>query len=811
VAKIVLFLALIGTIAAPLHARGDEGIAYFEKHVRPVLLRRCYGCHSQTTKQEGSLRLDIRDGWQHGGDSGPAIVPGKPDESLLVEAIRYESLEMPPKGQLPAAEIDVLVKWIAMGAPDPRDGKTNTAAADYAALASHWSFQPLRDVEPPAVKNLRWPTSEIDRFVLARLEEHKLQPSSRASALDLFRRVKFDLVGLPLTLDEIAAIERDGSPTAYEQFVDELLASRHYGERWARHWLDLVRYAESVDLNSYVLRDAWRYRDYVIEALNHDLPYDQFVREQLAGDLLPAPSAAQRDRQTIATGMLAMGPFAHTVDNPQEHMDSIDEQIDVVTQTFMGLTVACARCHDHKFDPIPTTDYYALAGIFGSTDLRRTIVHAKGKHTFVRLETGVPLDGYEQQTVDLYARNVEDRYADGHAHLRLGWALNKLQDERKTASGEQLAEIERQIAKIQADRREREERARRARQQPPVELPPMALGVSDGRARNVRVHIRGDVEDLGPEVPRGFVRVVSRSEAPEIPAGESGRKQLAQWLTDGQHPLTSRVMVNRIWLHLFQQGLVRSPNNFGVGGESPSHPELLDYLAGDFQAGGWSIKRLVRKIVVSSTYCQAVASSAAAEQIDGDNVLLWRQNRKRLETEPLRDAILAFSGTLDLSPAQGSQLSEFDFPANLRYQRELINFAITQRSIYLPAPRNFAPPLYDLFDHVDTGVTTGQRNVTTVPLQSLFMLNSPLVREQAAAAAARVRALDEPSSAKRIDWLFRQALGRRATESDLRVAQQLLDHVRMSYRGVGNDDVEDVAWSALCQALIGSPEFRYVQ
>lgn len=778
---------------------------FFESKVRPILVRHCYECHSNQSRHEGELFLDSRAGWSEGGASGPAIVPGKPAESLVIQAVRYDGLEMPPSGRLPVEEIAILEQWVKLGAPDPRvgmDAPSVRKGIDVEAGRKHWSYQPLKVAAPPPVQDTAWSRNDVDRFLLARMEQAKLQPAPDADRSALLRRATFDLIGLPPTPEEIEAFLADESPQAFERVVDRLLASPHFGERWGRHWLDVARYAEA---DGHFFHEAWRYRDYVVAAFNRDLPFDRFIQEQIAGDLLPAATPADRDQQLIATGFLALGPNYFPKTENAVYMDVIDEQVDVLSRSLLGLTVACARCHDHKFDPIPTADYYALAGILVSSEIRKTAFYAKGKHTYLGVTVGTPLSGYDQRQIDHWQELIERSYLDGHAVVHLGWGVNGLRRDAEKASPADRTAIDAKIARIQQEIAERQAAGAAARQSlrtlPP--LPPTAISIAEKTPTNVRIHLRGEPENLGAEVPRGVIRVATAGPTPIIPSQSSGRLELARWIADPKNPLTARVAVNRIWLHLFGEGIVRTVDDFGTMGERPSHPELLDYLAHKFVNAGWSQKRLIRELMLSRAYGLSVAHEPAGDEIDADNRLFWNRHRRRLETEAIRDALLTFSGELDLVPQERSLIGDHG-PGSLRFDAEKINLDGFKRSLYLPQPRSKLPPLYQLFDHVDMALVTGRRDVTTVPSQALFMLNSDFIRERSAAAARRL--LQEPSrdDTERIERAILSAYGRAATASDLAVARRFLREAEAA----GLDDIQ--AWASFCQVLIAAPEFIYV-
>jgi hypothetical protein len=780
------FRSLLACLAAPALAVGADatGVAFFEQKIRPVLIQECYKCHSdQARTPKGGLRLDTRTGLLTGGDSGPAVVPGAVEESLIVEALRHEGLEMPPEGKLPDAVIADFERWIRMGAPDPRDDHAAPARADLDpdAGAASWAFQPPRHHEVPEVSDSGWPHSDVDRFILVALEAKGLEPTHDADRRTLIRRATIDLTGLPPTPGEIDAFVTDLAPDAFARVVDRLLASLRYGERWGRHWLDVARYADSNGKDeNLTLHDAFRYRDYVIAAFNLDTPYDRFVREQMAGDLLPSVDQARTDEQLTATGFLVVGPkVLADRDTEKRKMDVVDEQIDAVGRAFLGLTIGCARCHDHKFDPIPTADYYALAGIFSST---RT------------------LDGVKLNNPVVSGWMLRPLGVDGPARLAA-------QEEHQKA----LAAVAVRVKKAQANRKEHDDPATReelerleaeqkARKAAAPPAPPLVLAVRDeDQPADARINIRGNPHNLGAEVPRGFLSRARSASVPAIPAGQSGRRELALWLTDPANPLTARVMVNRVWQHLLGEGLVRTVDNFGRQGERPSHPELLDELALRFGADGWSVKRLVRSIMLSRVYQLACVEDPAAAQIDPEDRLLWRAHRRRVEAEVIRDAILAVSGRLDTAMGGSAVSSLGERAIDNESKGGLSTEGNTRRSVYLPVIRNDLPPVFEVFDFADPDVSTGKRDTTTVATQALFLMNSPFVMDQARLTAQRLlaRPLDD---AGRLTDLFRRALGRPPTDDERRQARDYL----------GADPDLD-AWTAVCLAVFGCTEFRFVE
>ena len=799
-------LALLLATAAASHgpcladdAGASRGVEFFERKIRPVLVGRCYECHSAGAgKAKGGLRLDTREATRAGGDSGPAVVPGRADESPLVEAIRYELLEMPPDGKLADAVVADFEAWVNMGAPDPRDGPSaapaEPAGIEPVAAGDLWSLRPIANPQVPPVHDLDWPRGPIDRFLLARLEREGLAPVADAGPERLLRRVSFDLVGLPPTPEQIQRFVADPSPIAFERLVDELLASLHFGERWGRHWLDIARYAES-NGNAWnmTLPHAWRYRDYVIRSLNEDKPYDQFVVEQIAGDLLPAASRDRRDEQLIATGYLALGskPFVDgETDETAVRPDWVDEQLDVVGKGLLGLTVACARCHDHKFDPIPQRDYYALAGIFFSTDLR--CGPTVGKPPVWKQERI-----FDNAALALAPPEIVDEVRGAaEAFETLRDKLDKATKARKTAEGDEAAALEVEEAHLKT-----------AMEQIKARTPAIAyaFGVQDaGHPGPARVRIRGVWDQLGAEVPRGFPSAVAPDDAPTIPPDASGRLELARWIVRADNPLASRVAVNRAWQHLFGRGIVETVDNFGTNGARPSHPELLDFLAHRFvHEQGWSLKSLIREIVTSRAYRLGAWHAPEAYAADPQARLLWRVPPRRLDAEALRDAILQVGGLLDPSPAQGSAVATLGYdhlnPKTVRTIHESGQAA--RRSVYLAALRGQdTDDLLKVFDFPDPGLVAGRREATTVPSQALYLLNSPLVREAADGLADRLLAGDDDDEA-RIARAYRIVLGREPNQAETRRGLRALG----AFEGGDHE-----RWSAYGQALLMSTEFRFL-
>ena len=791
-----VFTAVLGlclspmTFAAGPAVKADPGkVEFFEKKIRPLLVDNCINCHSAENGGKGGLRVDDRNGLIEGGGRGKAIIPGKPRESLLIKAVRHQNgLEMPPKKQLTDEQIADLEKWILEGAAWPAEEVPEDLGRpkpEYETLRKdHWAWQPIRPVTPPHVANEAFVINDIDRFILAKLTEAGLQPVHDADKAALVRRVTFDLTGLPPTPEEVARFLEDATPDAFEKVVDRLLKSPAFGERWGRHWLDVARYGESSgSARNIPYPHAWRYRDYVIDALTSDKPYNQFIREQIAGDLLPANSPAEKAEQLIATGFLAIGvKDVNQRFKVRFTMDNIDEQIDTVSRAVLGLTVSCARCHDHKFDPIPSTDYYALAGIFHSSDLCAGVRSKMG---------GGGLDYYDPSMLLHVGVEVKP---DPNAAKKL--------EEAKKVFEEARAEFEAIRGKpeglaLAPNGRPKQQLARqkmnRAQQElialtDPAANGNVAYGVREGKnIGDTEVRIRGEAERHGPTVPRGFLSLVDVPDAPKVNPSQSGRLELARWLTSDQNGLTQRVIVNRIWQHLFQQGIVTTVDNFGLNGDRPSHPELLDYLSTQFVQNGWSVKKLVRTIVLSHTYRLSADSVPANFAVDPANRLVWRHVPRRLDAEEIRDAVLATSGKLNPARLEGSAAKDFkviEMRNNGPEARGLGDQATASvhRSVYLPLVRGVTPRSLEVFDFAEQGMVTGQRDTTTVPTQSLYMLNDPFIRRQALAFAERVLHHEELNDGDRINLAYRLAFSRPASPEELDQASQYIAGVEAATR-----------------------------
>jgi len=1077
----VLAVGLAGSVdSRPQGALPAADAEFFETRVRPVFVEHCNECHAGgPRKEKGGLRIDSREALLKGGDSGPALVPGDAGASLLHKVVTYADpdMAMPPKGKLSDAQIADIAEWIRRGAPDPRGTEAATPLTDGDPLAGsdHWAFQSLpRAVAVPAPRTPNWTRGPIDAFVLARLEAEGLAPAPEADRRTLIRRASFDLTGLPPTPDEVEAFVADGAPDAWDKVVDRLLASPRFGERWARHWLDLARYADSNGLDeNLAMAHAWRWRDWVVDAFNRDEPYDSFLTKQLAGDLLPPTSdEAEHVDRRVATGFLVLGPkMLAEQDKPKLLIDVVDEQLDIATRTFMGLTVSCARCHDHKFDPVPTSDYYALAGIFKSTrtmantdfvsrwnevelalperiaardehrkrleeakraveaattaaqeELSQRVLREAARHIMAAAEridavqlveaesfargslivdttmwgsketpvvrTGKGGPQFVEYDVDSPAARrvaLEVRYAaaesrpmalfvngaklsaealkdttgswhlDGQRWTRVAevelvagrnivrfqrdgesvphidaWALSELAPApvgdglvpevvqalalrlSKATSVEEpllhlvaeharlprehyeqhaarlteelrgteqprliaalldglppaslrefagrvqtlLATVEARWRAEQADKPdldkfadaefervrqllhgagsplrlsgeaarrsydpllatklEESDAARKSLEDATPPAIPVGLGVVDGKSEDLPVHIRGSHLNLAKEpVVRGFLSVVVDDvPGPAIESG-SGRLELARWLTHPDHPLTARVMANRVWQHLFGVGLVSTPSNFGLRGDHPSHPELLDWLARDYIEGGWSTKGLIRRIMLGASYRMSAQHDALAMEKDPANRLLWRQNRRRLEVEPLRDSVLHLSGALD--ETRGGTLlgsGNGDYVTNDQ-SGNAANYGVKRRSLYLPVIRNAMYEMFGTFDYNDPSMHIDARPSTTDASQSLLMMNSPLLLEGGELLARRVLAAASDDEA-RATLLWRMVYARAPSSDELRGALAHVSRVaRLRAPAEGAEAGELQGWRNLSQALLASNEFLH--
>ncbi len=802
-----LFCATLTLCAAKENNQSDKGIEFFEKNIRPVLVTQCYKCHStKSVKVKGGLLVDSRDGLLKGGTSGPAIVPKQPKKSLLLKAVSYSDadLQMPPKNKLSAQQIKDLETWIKMGAPNPRHA---TVTITPTPLSTNlWSLKPISKPALPKVRNADWAKSPVDLFILAKLEDKGLTPVASATKRTLIRRATFDLIGLPPTPEEIDAFLKDKSPHAFERVVDRLLASPHYGERWGRHWLDLVRYADTSGCNSdFPVPSAYRYRNYVIDSFNSDKPYPEFIREQIAGDLLPAKNVEQRNEHIIATGYLAISRRFGS--RAQEMHLTLEDTIDNLGKTMLGLSVGCARCHDHKFDPIPTRDYYALYGIFNSTRYAfpGTEVYRHPKN-FVPLNGGTNMEEIAQHETELSQLDDElEKLSDEKRALRRFDKAKHDDDKTEEATPEQMQKLLEIKAAIE------DVRTRQKLLESEIPNIDRAYAVSEGTPANAKIQIRGMPSDPGAEAPRGFLQVLGGQTVPADEKG-SGRRELAEWLTATHNPLTWRVMANRIWEYHFGRGLVQSASDFGTRGKPPTHPELLDYLASRFLESGGSIKQMHRLVMLSQVYQLSAAENDHDYATDVNNDFLWRFNRQRLEAEEIRDTILAISGALDLTRGEGHP---FPPESDWKYSQHkpfVADYESNRRSVYLMQQRIRQQPFLALFDGADANATTPERPLSASPLQALFLMNDPFVYAQADNFAVRL-ALAFSKTADRINYAYQLAFGRPATRAEIREAQAYLKQcgVELTQAGTPVEERSRAALASFARVIFSSNEFFFVE
>ncbi|MES2596426.1 MAG: DUF1553 domain-containing protein [Verrucomicrobiota bacterium] len=927
-------IPLLLALAAADSAAAD-GVAFFEGKVRPLLVRHCYECHSQEAgKQKGGLLLDRKEGWEKGGDAGPALVVGQPAKSLLMHSVRYEDedLQMPPKSKMAPEEIRVLEEWIAMGAPDPRVESLAAAqpkkTIDFDVARQTWAYRALQQVPLPAVKDKAWPRNDIDTLVLAEIEAKKLKPASDADLRTLKRRLSYDLTGLPPN-------ESEASSLTYEAYVERLLQSPAFGEKWGRHWLDLARYADSNggDRN-YTFYQAWRYRNYVIDSFNRDLSYYDFIREQIAGDLMPAKDDAQRRERMIASTFLSLGPKMLTErDKEKLHLDTVDEQLDTIGKAMLGLSIGCARCHDHKFDPISQRDYYALAGFLRSTEIvmgtRNGCVNvaswveqalpksgpafAELKQKVDRLElamrlkverdfmetvagkkalTKLPLAGviYDEASAELVGNWKEsklskNRFGDFYIHddrkdkgvkkavfrgalpetgiyeVRIAYPAKGNCDTQVPITVEAFDDVHQVIfdqtkkpsvgGLFEPIGRFHFEKGGRVNvivntggtkgyvivdavqfiSEKDIERESMALAMVNGSASgdplltmssaalskelnkqidalkdadlamaprdfadagDVNLRVRGEVNQLGPKVPRNFLSVLYRGPAPEIAAGSSGRLQLAEWMVSAENTLLDRVIVNRLWAKLFGRGIVSTVDNFGVQGEKPTHPALLDHLAQKFRASGGSIKTLIREMVLSRTYQLAAEGKSPRVTADPENRLFARHSYRRLAAEEIRDSLLQLTGELSTEQAAATALTYGEDLDDLMKLDKLMH-----RSVYLPVARNNLAPDLEIFDAANPEMTAGDRPLTTVPTQALYLLNSSFIQKQAATLAQQAYA-----QADAVTWLHQTILGRTPADAAAKRANDFIDQS-------GSD--REKALADLAHVLLASTEFLFLE
>ncbi|MGV3662935.1 MAG: PSD1 and planctomycete cytochrome C domain-containing protein [Prosthecobacter sp.] len=802
-----------------------DQLNFFEKNIRPVLVQHCYKCHSEESeKVKGGLTVDTKHGLALGGESGhPGVTPGNLAESSIYEAILWQNpdTQMPPKQKLPEDVIANFKKWIEMGAPDPREQKVaNTGGGkrviDVDAGRQHWSFQKPVKQKPPVVVTSGWARTDIDRFVLAKMEENKLRPVRDADRPTLIRRIAFDLTGLPPTPDEVKAFVADNSPDAVKRVIDQYLDSERYGERWARHWLDVARYGESSGKEVNVLYPhAWRYRDYVVESFKKDKPYDLFLKEQIAGDLMKFDGKRDQAEKIVATGFLAIGSKGHNNrDRRQFAMDLVDEQIDAMSQSMLGLTLACARCHDHKFDPVTQRDYYALAGIFLSTEtLFGTYSQLQNANStaLIELDRGADQISALAKISTTEVAQLKKRYTDASTT-----ATNIREQVRSMSAGDRERQNAQSFLRIRSsfDRAESmkadldmfyEDGTPRT----------LAMGVLDReRPINSPILVRGDIKQPGDITPRGLVEVLCAKGEPLNISQGSGRLDLAYWIASKDNPLTARVMANRVWLKLMGQGLVPTPDNFGVMGQKPTHPELLDHLAVSFMDNGWSVKKLIREIMLSRAYQMGSTHDAANYAVDPDNKLHWRMSQRRLDAEAIRDAMLSVAGALNFYPIDGSPVARAGEGREgiINLLREVNSRPQTYRSIYLPLIRDQIPEFLSVFDFPDASLVNGDRDTTNVPSQSLFLMNNPQVQAAADAFATRI-AKFKGTPQENLSYAYQLAFGREPTPQEKQAIANFwtrFPQEAAKNKGIPKDKIDGLALSAFCQGLFASAEFRYL-
>ncbi len=768
---------------------------FFESRVRPLLIRKCYECHRR--KAEGGLRLDSLKAILMGGASGPAIIPGKPEQSLLWQVIsqQHAKIAMPPAEPLKAGEVRVFTKWIAEGAAWPQAIRSSRAGPDPHGITDDerrfWSFQSLRPTEINKAKaslddSARNP---IDTFLTQAHQERGLIANGPAAPPALIRRMTYDLTGLPVAPNESAEFTAHAlkdRKQAIDDLVTRLLSSPHYGERWGQHWLDLVRYADTAgDAADFPIPEAYKYRNYVISAFNDDKPYDQFIREQIAGDLLPANDDDQGWQQTIATGYLTISRRIGVSPQNQLHI-TIEDTLNNLGKTFLGLSIGCARCHDHKFDPIPTADYYALYGIFSST----IYPHAGAEHKPYRQDFVYRVGDREaNETLAVFRNELNKLRKQERAAFERYRAFQtepiKIPGYNRDTAWQEVLELRSQIAVL-------------AETFPPLET---AYAVREGDAGNAAIHQQGNPKALGPMVQRGFLQVLG-GQTLENPSEQSGRLQLADWIADADNPLTARVIANRVWHHHFGRGIVSSTSDFGVRGKEPSHPELLDFLAAYLIHNDWSIKKLHRLILTSDAYQRASQHVAGNAEIDPDNIHLWRANRRRLDAEQLRDSVLAISGKLDLSPAQAHPLPHYLTYYFRQHEPYVGDFESDQRTIYLFRQRIRKNIFLDTFDAPDGNLHVGVRRPTTTSLQSLYFMNSAFILDEANRITSRM--LDaNPDASTRVAWCYQTFFGRQPEASETEQTQQLI-------ATASTTSGEHTAWSSLIRAMLFSNEFLFV-
>jgi hypothetical protein len=799
--SIIWFTWLIVGMATTAAPGADRD--YFENHIRPMLVKHCLKCHGPK-KQEAGFRMDSRAMLMRGGDSGAVIVPKKPAESLLIKYVRHDGeIKMPPDKKLDGQQFAALVEWIEMGAPWPKEFQFESSGVKIRSgpitkqERAFWSYQPLQDPAPPKVDNSAWMKSDIDRFVLAKLTEANLKPMRPAAARTLMRRATFDLTGLPPAPQETEAFEHASirhPKTAFRNLIERLLASSAYGERWGRHWLDVVRYADTAgDTADYPVREAYLYRNWVISAFNDDKPYDQFIREQLAGDIIAGRSIdlprGQYEQLMTATGFIAISRrFGFDVEN--YHHLTIQDTIDTLGQSVLGLSLGCARCHDHKYDPVNTDDYYAWYGIFEST--KYSFPGSEQKKRPYDLFPGVP-------------HKEAQRLKSGHDS-----ALAKLDAEIKALEGRKKAQASESKEKFaETDQRLEQLRAQQLAMKKAGAYR-LIYGAMEGDGHDAQVRIRGERQRLGERVPRKNLEILGNDMLRANEKG-SGRLQLADWLTRPENPLPARVMVNRIWQHHFGDGLVSTENDFGVRGEQPSHPELFDWLASRFVESGWSIKAMHRLIMQSATYRLSSDFDQGAFETDPSARLRWRFNRRRLSAEEIRDSMLMISDDLDSSRGGAHPFPAVDTWSFTQHTPYYGNYATNRRSIYVMQQRLKRHPFLSLFDGADPNVSTAKRTLTTVPIQALYLMNNDFVHARSKSFAAHLLAAAN-STEEKLDFTYRTILSRLPTREEISNDMQFLSAYRQQLQATDTlkNGYDEAAWAGLIRTMFVRNEFLFV-
>jgi len=841
VAFVVSFCLENSLFAAEATKPSAKQIEFFELHIRPVFVEKCADCHTGDKDAESALAVHSRSALIKGGDYGRAIIPGNPEQSLLYQSIQrtHKELKMPPDedDKLSTETIQHFKRWIEWGAPWPEEKtkpltksqpKNAQAKKRQSLTTSHWCFLPRQSVAPPQVNSPEWSKSPIDRFIYTRLLKEKLTPTSLATRRTLIRRATFDLTGLPPTPKEVHDFLNDSQTDlhAFSKVVDRLLASPAYGERWGRHWLDVARYADTQgDVGDFPIPGAYLYRNWVIDAFNSDLPYDKFLQAQLAGDILAKQEddPARARQLKIATGFIALSRRFGNTRFEDQHL-TIDDTIDTIGRGIMGVTLKCARCHDHKFDPMLATDYYGLYGIFEST-LYPTMgaSNAPSPTQLVSAENNPD----SQHKIDAYWNLLSHYQHQIRNHFR-PWLKPILKEYAKVAAKIKAAQKKGQpTEKLEAQRQKllalhkgkfrelmehglpwlKQEKAKMVKQ-PPAE---MLYAVIDGKPHHAQLHRRGNPSNPGEVVPRQFINVISKTKL-DLDDKKSGREELALWITDPNHPLTARVIVNRLWYHHFGQGLVKTVDNLGVLGAAPSHPHLLDYLANQLIKQKWSLKALHRQIILSRVYRLDSNDLDENSKRDPENVFLWKFSRKRLDAESIRDAMLFVSGKLDRQsggPHPFKPWHKKGYSLNGPFHEV---YPSKKRSVYLMTQRLYKHPFLGLFNGPDTNETTGTRKNANIPSQALYLMNSPLLPELATAFAKRLLQ-SNLTEAEKIQTSYQIAFSRNPTPTEQAEFLETLHAYRRQMLKEHPKDVAAVnqaAWTGLSKVILTSNEFFFI-